>query len=62
MKDFFIIGRKAGTHMHVSACVQVYFTHEGDAVNSCTLVSAERKKLPGKRMKGNTARVKKEEV
>ena len=24
MKDFFIIGRKAGTHMHVSVCVLSY--------------------------------------
>lgn len=36
--------------------MQVYFAHEGDTVSSCTHVSAERKKLPEKRMKGNMAR------
>lgn len=40
----------------VSVCVQVYFTRDGDTVSSCTHVSAERKKLPEKRMKGNMAR------
>lgn len=29
--------------LHVRACVQVYFAHEGDTVNSCTRVSAERR-------------------
>ena len=40
----------------VSVCLQAYFAHEGDTISSCTHVSAERNKLPEKRMKGNMAK------